>query len=238
MRFHDKVSQLLLGCLCATVVASVSFAQSGGTGRSFEGMLEFKLQTFDRVQYFHFHVKAAKIRVESAERDETTPIIIVDHDFRKSFYILPHREQYAELGDFQDPSVQPLESENGRGVEKTGETGEIEGFTCDQLLVKTEQGNLEIWATRGIGTAGTFYTTASEPQQNLAAWENLILSEGYFPLLTIAKDVDGDESWRLELTSVTRKTLSESLFRISSDYEKIGIDQLRPKARPRTDRRR
>jgi len=238
MRFHDKITRLVLGSLCAAVISNVSLAQPGEAGRSFEGVLEFKLQTFDRVHFFSYFVKAARIRVESAEQDETTPIILVDHDLRKGFYVLPHREQYAELGDIRESPAQPPEPEGERGVEKTGETGEIEGFSCDQLLVKAEPVELEIWATKQLGTAGTFYNTTSEPQQSLSAWENLILSEGYFPLLTIAKDADGNESWRFELTSVTRKTLSESLFRVSPDYEKISIDRLRPKAGPSRDRKR
>ncbi|MEK6754785.1 MAG: DUF4412 domain-containing protein [Bacteroidota bacterium] len=222
------IGRLLFLVLFTSVCTQAAFPQVGGTGKAFEGVLEYKLQTSDRVQIFNYLIKDERVRVEAADREETPPIIIVDYSFKKTFYILPHREQYVELGGLQESAAEQ-QTEEQAGVERTGETDEIEGFTCDQLLVKTETGEIEIWATKELGTAGTFYTVTNEPPASLTPWQNVILSQGYFPLRTILKNDEGDELTRFEVSSVKKKSLSESLFRHPTDYEKIGIEQLRPK---------
>ncbi len=45
----------------------------------------------------------------------------------------------------------------------------------------------------------------------------------------IARDATGEETGRFEVASVSKKSLSESLFRIPSGYEKIDPEALQPK---------
>jgi len=236
MRPTHAIARLLLLILLTALCTEAASAQVGGSGKTFEGVLQYKLQTFDRIQLFNYLVKNQRIRVEAADPEDMSPIIIADYGFKKIYYVLPHREQYVELGVPQEPAAEQQQARDQAGVEKTGETDEIEGFTCDQLVVKTDNGEIEIWATKELGTPGTFYIVSNDPPASLTPWQSVILSQGYFPLRTIMKDSEGEEQTRFELSSVRKKSLSESLFRISPDYERISVEQLRPKQAPRKSR--
>ena len=139
-------------------------------------------------------------------------------------------EQYVELPVVHTPAkgapVPPKVN-----VQKTDSTDEIEGYECDQFLATVDTLEYEIWATKGLGTAGSFLT----PQVSEWMWK--ILDMGYFPMRFIARDATGEEGRRFEVTSVTKKTLSESLFRLPSGYEKIDPESLQSKQAPKKKKR-
>jgi hypothetical protein len=90
---------------------------------------------------------------------------------------------------------------------------------------------MEVWATKGFGTAGTFLT----PQVTELGWK--ILEMGYFPMRIISKDSTGEESGRIEVSSVQKKSLTASLFRIPSSYEKLDPEALQAKQPPKKRKR-
>jgi len=174
--------------------------------------------------------------VESADPDDDSPTILVDHAFKKIYILLPQREQYVEIPN-------DLEASGGlhrepTGLQKTGDTEQIGGYTCDQFLVKTQDGEIEVWATKELGTAGTFRTSIADPMPGSSRWQSEILAQGYFPLVMIERGGDGDELTRFEATSFKKTSLAESLIRVPSGYEKIDISELRSKSRSKTGRNR
>jgi hypothetical protein len=163
-------------------------------------------------------MKRGRLRIEGSEQGGGNGILL-DYGLKKSFVIVSGREQYVEFpivyvppkGAHAPPKV---------NVQKTDSTDEIEGYQCDQFLATVDTLEFEIWATKDLGTAGSFLT----PQ--VWEWMWKILDMGYFPMRFIARDATGEESARFEVTSVVKKSLSESLFHIPSGYEKIDPDAL------------
>jgi hypothetical protein len=218
-------ARLTLSVVLGGVFLPACFAQFGAAPQAFEGKIEFKVQTIVQVQYYNFLVKDQRIRVDAEDPEEESPTIIIDHAFKKIFILLPRNEQYVELPD--DIGASSGTHHEATGLQKTDQREKISGYSCDQFLVKTEGGEIEIWATRGLGTAGTFRTSVTDPMPGAIQWQDEILGQGYFPLLVIERDSDGDEQARFEATSFQKESLLDSMFRVPASYEKVDMSVLR-----------
>ena len=225
MKSPTTSARLTLSIALGIAFLSPCLAQIGASQPAFEGKIVFKVQTIVQVQFYDFLVRDQRIRVDAVDPEEEMPTIIVDHAFKKIFILLPRNEQYVELPD--DIGATSGTHHAATGLQRTDQREKIKGYTCDQFVVKTEGGEVEIWATKGLGTAGTFRTSATDPLPGESRWQDEILSEGYFPLLTIEKDSDGDEQARFEAVSIEKESLLESLFRVPTSYEKVDISVLR-----------
>jgi hypothetical protein len=222
---------IVIAALILSTCAAI--AQDLETKRSFEGVLEVQVQNTERVQLFTYSVKNGRIRVEPADVTDAAQVILVDHPAKKTYVLLPAREQYVEIADASDVGHEPT------GLQKTDLTDEILGYTCDQLLVKTNQAEVEIWATRELGTAGTMLTATVTQTFDTPAWETELFSRGYFPLKVVMRDVSGYDAGKFEVNTVQKKALGDFLFRIPMGYEKVERDVLIPKqAAPKKKRTR
>ena len=218
-------SQLLYFRLCGLVLTLSCFAnaraQELAEKSSFEGVVSFESRDFQSIEPRTLFVKHGVLRIEGTEQAGGNAFLI-DYAKKKAFIVLSAREQYVELpavilpakGDTKQTRV---------NVQKTDSTLDILDFTCDEFLVTTDSLEFEIWATKGLGTAGTFLNA------QVNEWQWKILEMGYFPLRVVVRDASGDESARLEATSVTKKAMSEALFRLPSGYEKVDQESIQSK---------
>jgi hypothetical protein len=196
---------------------------------SFEGTVGFEVRDFESVESFTLFVKNGRLRLEGTDQGGGNAFLL-DYRLKKCFVIISGRDQYVEL-----PAVAVLSksdpSKSNVDVQKTDLTDEILDYTCDQFLITSDKFTTEVWATKGFGTAGTFLT----PQVTELAWK--ILEMGYFPMRIIAKDSTGEEKSRIEVASVQKKSLSASLFRVPTGYEKLDPEALQPKQPPKKRKR-
>jgi hypothetical protein len=206
----------LLFAACAAV------AQDFETKKTFEGVLEVQAQNTERVQLYTYSIKNGRIRIEAADVSDAAQVILVDHPAKKTFVLLPAREQYIEIANPMDVGHEPT------GLQKTDLTDDILGYKCDQLMVKLTDAEVEIWATKEFGTAGTMLTTIGAKTLDTPAWETELFSKGYFPLKVIMRDVSGYDAGKFEVNTVQKKALGDYLFRIPMGYEKVEIDVLGP----------
>lgn len=227
-RSRIQGTSILLGLLLFTSSAS---AQDTGN-RPFEGILHVRFQTVDEVQFIDFWVKRERIRVEAAMAEPGGTYFLTDYLVKKRYVILPFREEYLE---FPAAAVKedPRQLKDPVNFEKTDSTDEVAGFPCDQLMVKTDDGELEIWATSALGTAGTLSTNLTLMLAEQSPWEKEIIRFGYFPLKVILHDGSGDQRVMFEAISIEKRTLGEARFLIPSGYEKTTVDALTPKAAPK-----
>ena len=224
----SRVVRLTSGLVALLLLFSSARGQDLMTRKSFEGVLTVQTQNVERIQFFTYSVKLERIRVEPSEREDNDPVVLIDYMSRKTDIILPGREEYVELQ--QSPGKpKPQEDKGESEVQKTGDTDELQGFSCDKLLVKSEGSEFEVWATKELGTAGTFLTTFSPEMFEPTPWQAEILSMGYFPMRVIERDSTGDEHSRVEITAVQKKNMNELLFRVPAGYEKVEPDALQPK---------
>jgi hypothetical protein len=196
---------------------------------SFEGVVGFEVRDLQSVESVTLFMKNGRLRLEGTDRGGDNAILL-DYRLKKAFVIISARDQYVELPAVAVPSKSGP-SKPSVEVQKTDLTDEILDYTCDQFLITSDKFTMEVWATKGFGTAGTFLT----PQVTESAWK--ILEMGYFPMRIISKDSTGEESGRIEVASVQKKSLSSSLFRIPSSYEKLDPEALQAKQPPKKRKR-
>ena len=204
------------------IAACAAVAQDLETKKSFEGVLEVQAQNTERVQIFTYSVKNGRIRIEPADVSDAAQVILVDHPAKKTYVLLPAREQYIEIANAVEAGHEST------GLQKTELTDELLGYKCDQLLVKLSDAEVEIWATKEFGTSGTMLTTIGAKTFSTPAWETELFTKGYFPLKVIIRDVSGYDAGKFEVNTVQKKALGDYLFRIPMGYEKVEKDVLVP----------
>jgi len=219
-RFICWKTILVLAALFAAACASV--AQDLETKKTFEGVLEVQAQNTERVQLYTYAVKNGRIRVEPADVSDDPQVILVDYPAKKTYVLLPAREQYFEIANAVEVGHEAT------GLQKTELTDEILGYKCDQLLVKLSNAEVEIWATKEFGTPGTMLTSIAAKTSDTPAWETELFSKGYFPLKVIIRDASGYDAGKFEVNTVQKKALGDYLFRIPMGYEKVEKDVLVP----------
>ena len=230
-RFICWKTTSVIAALLLTACGAV--AQDFETKKSFEGVLEVQVQNTERVQLYTFSVKNGRIRVEPADVTDATQVILVDHPAKKTYVLLPPLEEYIEIANAGEVGHEPT------GLQKTELTGEILGYTCDQFIVKSSQAEVELWATKEFGTAGTMLTTIVAQSFNTPTWETELLGMGYFPMKVIIRDAAGYDAGKFEVNTVQKKALGDFLFRIPKGYEKVEKDVLELKqAAPKKKRTR
>jgi hypothetical protein len=218
--------QTFLVIVSLLVAACGAIAQELETKRSFEGVLEVQVQNTERVQLYTFSVKNGRIRVEPSEVSDALQVIIVDHSAKKSYVLLPAREQYVEIN-------YPADFGRGQnGLQKSDQTDEIQGYSYNQFIVKSDQAEIEVWATKELGMAGTMFTNVVAQALETPPWQAELFGMGYFPMKVIIRDPSGYDAGKFEVNSVTKKSLGDFLFRIPRGYEKVDKDVLEVKLAP------
>jgi hypothetical protein len=213
------VTAALLLAACAAI------AQDIETKKSFEGVLEVQVQNTERVQLYTFSLKNGKIRVEPADVADAAQVILIDNPAKRTYVLLPAREQYIEI-------VNARETGEQSGLQRTELTDEIQGYTCDQFLLKSSEAEVEIWATKEFGMAGTLLTTVSAQSLDAPAWQNELFGMGYFPMKVVMRDASGYDAGKFEVNTVQKKALGDFLFRIPKGYDKVEKDVLELKQAP------
>lgn len=200
--------------LYLVLVLVVSRSQSQ-TINPFEGTMEFKVQNIERVLFYNALVKGERMRIEPALQEDYSSSAILDHYDKKMYAVMKSMEQYAEfpLNDetIKSPSIK---------IEQTGEQETIADLDCQQLIITFQSAEIEVWATKSVGSLGGFISAVSLTPNPNWMWESQLRKLGYTPLRIVQRK-DGEEMERLEVTSITEKGVSDASFRVPRQYEKV-----------------
>ena len=137
-------------------------------------------------------------------------IILMDMNGRKMF--------------MRRPIPQPTPEENGKvsaaghkmsPPEATGRTETIAGYLATEYRMTGEKGEVvELWLAKGLGPFMSF--AGGNPMGGRSAppagWENFARDGNAFPMRVVTHDKDGAETMRMEVTSVEKTSLPDSLF--------------------------
>jgi hypothetical protein len=215
------------------ITAGTAVAQDLETRKSFEGVLEVQVQNTERVQLYTFSLKNGRIRVEPSDVSDAAQVILIDHAAKRTYVLLPASEQYIEITNAGEVA------RGQTGLQKSELTDELQGYTCDQFLIKSSQADIEIWATKELGASGTLLTSVNAQSLDVPAWQTELFSMGYFPMKVIMRDASGYDAGKFEVNTVQKKSLGDHLFRIPMGYEKVEKDVLEQKqAAPKKKRTR
>lgn len=185
----------------------------------FEGIIEFKMQNLESVQFFELYVKGDRVRVQTKEKLDLSPIVIQDHGAQTTYILVTATERYFQAQMSQGtpgPEAQRFE------VEQTAEKEAIAGLPCELFTVKMTDGELEVWATLALGKIAGFSQSLNQGSTAQPTWESYFTSRGYTGARVIIYNTEGHEQGRYELTGVTRKAVPESLLRVPRGYERVA----------------
>ena len=197
----------------------------------FEGKIKFKISHDDEEMFLDYFIKGGNLRMEMG--DDAKAVFIKNED--KSYVLMPEEKMYMDLDNSLFSKLQDMAGMNDEAEEveedadfdiekfKTGKTKTILGYECNQWVFKSEEDDdeVEAWMTSELGN----FTFMQSPMGAgySPGWSSSINDNGFFPMLVITRDEDGEENSRFEATEVNKESLSDKLFTFPSDYSEMKI---------------
>ncbi len=202
---------------------------------NFEGNIKFKITSKDNSIDMNYFLKEGKFRIEMGENAENAVFINANG---KSLILMPEQKMYMDLDNpmfakMKDMMGKKNDDENGDQNDKdfdinkyrTGKTKSILGYECEQWVFndieEDEQNQVEAWVTDELGN----FMFMENPMGSGFSpdWSGSFKNKGFFPLLVISKDSDGEEISKFEATEINKKSLSDDLFHAPSDYKEMKM---------------
>jgi hypothetical protein len=130
------------------------------------------------------------------------------------------------------PQAESAKAGDAPKLEKTGQTEKILGYTADKYIVTQDDQKTEMWLAEGLGTfmnpnssnpMGGMGRRGGAAPANMQAWEKALAGKSLFPLRVVGLDKANKETFRMEVTSIDKSALSDSLFAPPAGYEKFDM---------------
>ncbi len=196
----------------------------------FEGKIKFKITHDGDAMFLDYFIKGDNLRMEMG--DDAKAVFIKNDD--KSIVLMPEEKMYMDLDNSILSKLPGMTGMNNEEEEKdredfnidkyrTGETKTILGYECNQWIFKDEEENdeVEAWVTDELGN---FMLMRSPMGGGFSpGWGSSIRNNGFFPILVITRDADGEENSRFEATDVSKQSLDDDLFGPPSDFDEMKI---------------
>jgi hypothetical protein len=216
-----KLLSLLAGLLLAPLAVHAA---------DFEGKIGMKMTSGGRSTDMTYAVKGGKLRMEMPGGQGA---MVMDPAKKETTMIMDQQKMYMVM---PVPEVQP-QAETGKAgeapkLEKTGQTEKILGYTAEKYIVTQDEQKTEMWLAEGLGTfmnlnssnpmAGMGRRGGGAPA-NMQAWEKALAGKSLFPMRVVGRDKADKETFRMEVTSVDKNPLSDSLFAPPASYQKFDM---------------
>lgn len=219
-----KKSFFLVSIFILLKLANTIFAQT-----TFEGVVKIKMDADDETFFIDYFIKNDNMRIEMDNAEEVAFIMSGE----KSLILMKEEKTYMDLNNpmfKQIPGMSSMDSDEEKSLEsfdinkyKTGKTQNLLGYECEQWVLNNEEEELEIeaWVTDELGN---FMMMKSPMGGGFSpSWSSSLKNKGFFPLLVITREEDGEETSRFEVVNVDQKGLSNDLFSAPSDFEELKI---------------
>ncbi len=225
--------------------SSSSSAVSAGGAGPFEGAITAKLFSGDQSMEMRYAIKGTRSRVETqlSRGSAQTGVILMDLSSGTQTMLMPQTKTYMDmnLGGMAEMMVKNA-GKDAPGEDfkatSTGRTETVAGFTCEHWIMGDDQ-NTDVCLAKGLGFFGGGGQSGGvfEQLKKLAMGDKMkaqleanpefakFVEGGAFPL-KIAQIENGQSKTIMEVTSVERKSLDDSLFTVPADYKKMEIPGL------------
>ena len=200
---------------CSLLLCSLALSQT------FEGVMTFRVSG-KTLQQFTYATKGERIRMEVEPSPGMTMAIIVDTRARSVTMIRDEAKMYFEM-NLDQMSPPPSVKETEITVTKTGKKETILGYECEQMMIKQEDRNAELWVTRGLGRFVQVNMNPRAQSPMLKKLEEELLNEGYFPLRLLSTGSEGKTV--MEVVKIEKKQLDDKMFTVPAGYQKMQMPQ-------------
>jgi len=209
----NNLRKIGLSTFAAVLIATASLAQ-------FEGEIIFEKNVGKIHVTYKYFVKGNDIRIEEVGEDGTIDgIQLMDLETKKTYALSPERKLW-----FETPNRRPAKSLDVE-IKKTGETQEILGKKCFELVVtnKAQDRKIVYWITKGD------YEFFIPMLETLNRKENQAMfyletegMENHFPMLSTEHVLStGAVVSTLIAKKIESKTIQPETFVIPKDYGKF-----------------
>ncbi|HEX9614584.1 MAG TPA: DUF4412 domain-containing protein [Bacteroidota bacterium] len=191
--------------------------------QNFEGVVTFNVTGQGQTRAFQYFSKGNRVRVEMEQAPGMTMVVLIETKSGSVTMLIPQNNAYMEMNLDQIPS-QAEDSAEAVDITETGKKETILGYECRQVFIRQDNREAELWVTKGLGT---FVQSTVNPRSQSAALKAIdreITSKGYFPLRMITRS-GGTEEHRTEVVSVSKKPLSDDMFKVPAGYTKMQMPQ-------------
>ena len=226
--------------------ASTAPASSSGSG-NFEGAITAKMFTGPQPIEIKYAIKGTRFRIETqlSQGGTQTGVVLMDSSSGSQTMLMPQTKTYMSLdlnkggqfGQMVEKMAEKAGQETGdlSKITSTGETETIAGHACQHWRIGDKQ-QTDVCLAQGLGFFGGGGQSGGifEQLKNLAMGDKVkaqlnanpefarFVEGGAFPL-KISQVENGQSKTVMEVTSVERKSLDDSLFSVPSDYKKMEI---------------
>lgn len=214
---------LIAGCLFSTVL----------TAASFEGVVKFKTGAQEGVpQSVAYSIKDGRLRIEMPALGAGNAAV-VDLKTRSATIIAESPKQYVPVPAGIGLTVFPGDKDHLK-LEKTNDSQVILGYAVDKWIASDPVSTTELWLSAEFGGFASFnhlqLSKERPPGVGYRArgrlggpgmppsWERTLAGRELFPLRVVSKEKDGNEIFRMEVTSIEKKPIDEALFTPPADY--------------------
>lgn len=220
----------ILGILFSCLLF-ICFISTKAYSQSFEGEIVLKITGKDqnKPQVVDYYCKGSKIRFEAKSEEGEAGAMVLDTKNYDALILMPAQKMYmtynykSQLGGVRDTMNKAMEKGN---VKMTDETKDINGYKCEKWTFKDDDGTSgEAWMTKGISNF-FFFSNPLGGNNDQPEWQKKLTNEGYFPMMVTTKNADGEVESSMEVTSIEKKSLDESLFTPPDDYKKMDMPMM------------
>ena len=190
---------------------------------TFEGKVVIETTNDGQTHTLNYYAKGDMARFDvNSERGNAN--IIFDKKNKKMLMVMPSMKMYMEFPmdmDLGDNESNTTEDKSKSDFVKTSETKTINGYKCEKWVIKEGDKTSEAWMTKDLGGFVFFQSPMGHHQKQ--KWQEDIENSGYFPMLVVEKDSDGNETGRFEVKSVEKKSLDDSFFAVPAGYNQMKM---------------
>jgi hypothetical protein len=187
---------------------------------SFEGKVSFKMTAGkDKPQEITYSIKGDKVRMEMPGAKGSGGMIM---DMTKKEAVMLMDEQKAYMVMALPVDAVAKQNEDVK-LEKTGETEKILGHTATKYIVTSKEGKTDLWLADGLGNFMGFSSSPMGGKGGGApkAWERVLAGKELFPMRVVGNS--GKDTFRMEVTSIEKTSLPDSLFNPPPGYQKFDM---------------
>jgi Domain of unknown function (DUF4412) len=159
---------------------------------------------------------------------------IMDYKNKQMTILMPQQQMYmvrpmSDTGGLQKPAgmgpTHPAGAASDTSFKDTGQKETILGYVCEKYEVTTAKGTTDIWATDQLGTFGGLSMgggPGGRHSQAAQEWEKVIKGSSFFPLRVVGNE-GGSQKFKLEVTSIDKQTLPDSVFLPPDGWRKLDL---------------
>ncbi len=192
------------------------------SAQDFEGVIAFSMKGPEESRNLEYFTSGEMVRMQFEQTPGVTMVVVVNSKTGSAFVLMTESKMYMEMNLRDMPA--PEGSGKDIDFQKTGKTEKLLGYACDQVLMKQEGMEVEMWVTKGLGRFVQSNFNAASKSPAMKKIEDELTSKGYFPLRMISKS-GGQVEFRMDALSVTRKQLRKDLFVIPTGFTKMQMPQ-------------